>query len=149
MDVNYFDLSGGINQASTKTEMGMNPKKIYWSDSENIEIYNNKGLIKQKGNTLVIQLPVVEEITGMSEFESDSLYKLVITTLSGKVYVYSEVNDELKLLDKTLTGVNVKFAKFLRGILVSTESDAMFYIKDNQNFDIVDCNLKDKSGDIL
>ena len=43
MDVNYFDLSGGICQASTKTEMGMNPKKIYWSDSENIEIYNNKG----------------------------------------------------------------------------------------------------------
>ena len=24
----YFDLSGGINQASTKTELGLNPKKI-------------------------------------------------------------------------------------------------------------------------
>ena len=31
MDVNYFDLSGGINQASTKTELGFNPKKIYWN----------------------------------------------------------------------------------------------------------------------
>ena len=40
MEVNYFDLSGGINQASTKTELGTNSKLIYWSDSENIEIYN-------------------------------------------------------------------------------------------------------------
>lgn len=149
MDVNYFDLSGGINQASTKTEMGINPKKIYWSDSENIEIYNNKGIIRQKGNTLFIQLPTEEEITGLGEMESDSQYKLVITTVSGKVYVYSDITSELKLLDKTITGVNVRFTKFLRGLIVATESDAMFYIKDNDNFDVVDCNLKDKSGDVL
>ena len=55
MDVNYFDLSGGINQASTKTELGLNPKKIYWTDSENIEIYNNKGIKKQKGHTLFLE----------------------------------------------------------------------------------------------
>ncbi len=52
MDVNYFDLSGGINQASTKTELGLNPKKIYWTDSENIEIYNNNKGIKSKKEIL-------------------------------------------------------------------------------------------------
>ena len=40
MEVNYFDLSGGINQATTKVELGLNPKRICWSDSKNIEIYN-------------------------------------------------------------------------------------------------------------
>ena len=56
MDINYFDLSGGINQASTKAELGLNPKKIYWSDSTNIEIYNNKGITRQKGNSLFLEL---------------------------------------------------------------------------------------------
>ena len=85
MDINYFDLSGGINQSSTKTELGLNPRKIYWSDSTNIEIYNDKGITKQKGNTLFIELPEPEKITGMCEMEADDKYKLVITTISGKI----------------------------------------------------------------
>ena len=80
MEVNYFDLSGGINQSSTKTELGMNPKIIYWADSKNVEIYNNKGVIRQKGNAKFIELPEPESITGMCEMESDNLYKLVIVT---------------------------------------------------------------------
>ena len=148
MDVNYFDLSGGINQASTKTELGLNPKKIYWTDSENIEIYNNKGIKKQKGNTLFLELPEAEKITGLCEMESDGNYKLIITTVSGKIYVYNEVNASVTKLEKTLTGEKVLFAKFLRGVVVATESDAMFYIKDNSNFDVVDCKFKDKAGNI-
>ena len=104
MDVNYFDLSGGINQASTKTELGLNPKTIFWSDSKNVEVYNNKGVIKQKGNTLFVELPVSEEITGMCEIESDGIYKLVIITISGKIYIYSTFDDSLTLLEKTLSG---------------------------------------------
>lgn len=149
MDINYFDLSGGINQASTKTELGSNPKVIYWADSKNVEIYNNKGIIKQAGNTLFLELPTPEAIIAMHEIESDDLYKLVIITESGKIYVYQNSTSSLKLLDKTLTGKKVQFANFLRGIIVATESDAMFYIKDNEKFDIVDCNLKDKSGNVL
>ena len=87
MDINYFDLSGGINQSSTKTELGLNPSKIFWTDSQNIEIYKNKGIIKQKGNTLLINLPVLEQITGLHELEKENKSKLVITTISGKIYV--------------------------------------------------------------
>jgi len=137
MDINYFDLAGGINQATTKTELGTDTKVLYWAESENVEIYNNKGIIKQKGNTLLTALPQEEPITGMCEMESDGLYKLVITTESGKIYIYNNSSATLKQLDKTLTGKKVLFANFLRGILVSTESDEMFYIKDNETFDIV------------
>ena len=149
MDVNYFDLSGGINQASTKTELGVDTKRIYWTDSKNIEIYNNKGIIRQKGNTLMVELPEAEEITGIKEMESDGLFKLVITTISGKIYIYSATGESLILLNKTLTGKNVIFENFLRGVLIATESDTMFYIKDNSNFDIVECNLKDLNGNLL
>ncbi|MBR1425238.1 hypothetical protein IJ579_06725 [bacterium] len=147
MEINYFDLSGGINQASTKTDLGSSYKKIYWTDSKNVEIYDNRGIIKQKGNKLLTNLPTQETITGMCEMESDGLYKLIITTESGKIYVYKESTDELILLNKTLTGTNVKFAAFLRGILIATESDEMFYIKDNQNFNIEDCNLQNTAGE--
>ncbi len=149
MDINYFNLSGGINQALTKTELGTNTKTIYWADSKNIEIYNNRGLIKQKGNTLLLALENEDSITGMCEMESDGLYKLIITTISGKIYIYSQNSGTLTLLDKTLTGTKVLFAKFLRGVIIATDSDAMFYIKDNTTFDIEDCNLKDTTGSIF
>ena len=125
MDINYFDLSGGINLNSTKTELGTHRTRLSWADSKNVEIYLNKGIIKQKGNTLLFELPVSEPITGMHQMEYDDDYKLVITTQSGKIYIYSEQAEELMLLDKTLTGTNVKFACFLYGMVVSTESDEM------------------------
>lgn len=144
MDINYFDLSGGICQSSTKTELGLSSKILYWTDSKNIELYNNKGIVKQKGNTLLLNLPDKEPIIAMNEMESDGLYKLIIATKSGKIYVYSESSGSLKLLNKTISGKKVQFVNFLRGVIVATESDEMFYIKDNSNFDIVDCNLKTK-----
>lgn len=149
MDINYFDLSGGICQSSTKTELGLSSKILYWTDSKNIELYNNKGIVKQKGNTLLLNLPDKEPIIAMNEMESDGLYKLIIATKSGKIYVYSESSGSLKLLNKTISGKKVQFVNFLRGVIVATESDEMFYIKDNSNFDIVDCNLKNKAGNIF
>lgn len=149
MEINYFDLSGGINQASTKTELGSDTRKIYWSDSENIEVYNNKGLIKQKGNTLFIELPEPEEIIAMHEMEADDNTELVIVTVSGKIYIYSDSGHQLTLIEKTLTGKKVVFAPFLRGIIVATEADAMFYINNNETYTIEDCNLKDKGGNVV
>ena len=143
MDINYFDLSGGINLNSTKTELGIHKGRLPWADSKNIEIYTNKGIIKQKGNTLLFELPEEDSVTGMHEMESGDIYKLVITTQSGKIYIYDEVQNELTLLNKTLSGTNVKFACFLYGILVTTESDAMFYIKNDAEYTIEDCNLRD------
>ena len=93
MDINFFDMSGGINLNSTKTELGANNGKLFWSDSKNIEIYLNRGITKQKGNTLFLELPVSEKITAMHEFEKKGVYKLVITTVSGKIYIYSSENN--------------------------------------------------------
>ena len=39
MEVSYYNLAGGINQALTKTELGLNTKKIYFSKQI---YYNNK-----------------------------------------------------------------------------------------------------------
>lgn len=149
MDINYFDLSGGINQTTTKTELGLNPSKIYWSDSKNIELYNNRGIIRQQGNTLLFELPNEESILKMCEMECEGSYKLVIITESGKIYIYNDDTLELTLLNKTLSGVKINIVPFLRGVIVSSESDEMFYIKNNESLEIEEYVVKDIKGNIL
>ena len=83
METFYYNLSGGINQASTKTELGLNTKNIFWSDAENVEIFLNKGIIRQKGNVLYCEIPITEPITKLHEFGSSSNNRLLITTASG------------------------------------------------------------------
>ena len=92
MEVAYYNLSGGINQALTKTELGIDTKKIYWADAENVEILQNRGIVKQKGNSLFLEIG--EEITGLAEISAYDVNKLVITTISGKIYVYDEVHSK-------------------------------------------------------
>jgi len=135
----YYNLSGGINQASTKTELGISTKKLFWADSKNVEIYQNKGIIRQKGNVLFAQIPEQESITSIHEMKSGSLIRLLISTENGNLYVYEE-SHPLVLLERTIVSINPVFTNFLDGTLVSSESDAMFFI--NKNLEIEDCNLK-------
>ncbi len=147
MEAVYYNLSGGVNQALTKTELGADTKRIYWADSQNVEILQNRGIIKQKGNTLFLEIG--EEITGLAEMKAYDVSKMVITTVTGKIYIYDDAHSLKTLVDKTLTGVKPVFQSFLNGILVMSESDGLFYIKNDNNYTVVNCNLNDLSGNIL
>ncbi len=147
MEVAYYNLSGGINQALTKTELGLDTKKIYWADAENVEILQNRGIVKQKGNSLFLEIG--EEVTGLAEISAYDENKLVITTISGKIYIYDEVHSKKVLVGKTLSGVKPVFLNFLNGILIMTEADGLFYIKNNEAYDVVECELKDLSENII
>ena len=143
MEVAYYNLAGGINQALTKTELGIDTKKVCWSDAENVEILQNRGIVKQKGNSLFLEIG--EEITGLAEISAYDVSKMLITTVSGKIYIYDENHSKKTLVDKTLKGVKPVFLNFLNGILVMTEADGLFYIKNNADYEVVECNLKDLS----
>ncbi|MBR1680375.1 hypothetical protein IJ707_01135 [bacterium] len=145
----YYDLSGGINQASTKTELGFNTKKIFWSDSKNMEIYQNKGIVRQKGNVKFLQLPVEEAVIGIHEMKEGSIRRLLIATESGKLYIYDE-NDYLIQLDKTITSKRLLFTNFLNGILVAGDSDEMFFVKkSDSNYEFINCNLKRADNSVI
>ena len=153
-EVSYYDLSGGINLSVTKTELGLDTKKIYWSDSKNIEILSNKGIVKQKGNIRFCHLNEAEQITSLTELVSKSYNKLLITTISGKMYVYDPFKDEFSLLDKTLTGKRPRFISFLNGLVGISESDGLFYVKDNLDnkegkYEVIDCDLKNSSDEYV
>ena len=104
MEVAYYDLSGGINFSDTKTEMGLNTKRIYWADSYNIELLKNNGIKRQKGNTIFCELPNKEEITGIHQFTYNDEFKLIISTISGKIYVYDTKDKSFTELSLTLKG---------------------------------------------
>lgn len=146
METSYYNLSGGICLSRTKTELGLDTKKMYWSDSENVEIYKNRGISKQSGNTLICSIPNSDGITGMFEMVNKNDPKLVITTESGKIYIYNPQNSSLTKLNKTISSQKPVFTAFLNGVLISGNSDSLFYIKNNTNFDIVECNLTDLSN---
>lgn len=137
----YYDLSGGINQSSTKTELGLNTKKIFWTDSKNVEIYQNKGIIRQKGNIKIGTVPENEKILYIHEMNADTGSVILIITESGKIYAFDE-NDNIILLNKTLHSSKIIFANFLNGTIVAGDRDAMFYIKKNANYEFIDCNLQ-------
>lgn len=147
METAYYNLAGGINQSLTKTELGIDTKRIYWADSENVEIFQNRGIVKQNGNSLF--LDIEEEITGLAEMSAYDKNKLVITTVSGKIYIHDEEKVKTTLLEKTLAGKKPKFLNFLNGILIMSELDGLFYIKNNETYDIVDCGLKELNGNTL
>ena len=138
----FYDLSGGINKASTKTELGMDVNKLYWSDSKNMEILQNKGLIRQRGNIRLASTPSPEKIIAMHQMKYAKVYNLIIATNTGKLFVFNPKNLQLKKLDKSVSGTSrLNFADFLNGVIVSSKDDTPFFIKNNTTFDVVDCNL--------
>ena len=147
METAYYDLSGGINQALTKTELGLDTKKIFWTDAENIEILQNRGIVKQNGNSLF--LDIEEEITGMAELTAYDNHKMVITTVSGKIFIYDDSSQSRVLAEKTLNGKNPRFLKFLNGILIISEADGLFYIKNDSNYSVIECNLRDLNDNLI
>ena len=77
MEVGYYNLSGGINQSLTKTELGLDTKRMYWADSKNVELLKNNGLKKQRGNAIYCEVPDKQPITGLHQFKHHNKYKLI------------------------------------------------------------------------
>src|SRR5574344_663629 len=131
MENYYYNLSGGINQASTKTELGLDTKKIYWSDSQNVEILQNKGIKRQNGNVKIAELETNEKITAIHQMKYGDFYKVIIVTVSGKLYIYSSNNNNIVELSKTLNSSKPTFVNFLNGVLISSKTDKLFFIKND------------------
>lgn len=146
----FYNLSGGVNQSSTKTELGLDTKQIFWSDSKNIEILQSKGIIRQKGNTLFVELPVQEKIIATHQMKYGKLYNLLIVTEKGKLFVFSPKNQGLKQLSKTVSGLSrLNFVDFLNGVIVSGKNDPLFFVKNNDTFDVIECGLNDAAGELV
>jgi hypothetical protein len=149
MQTYFYNLAGGINQTASKTALGLDTKQLYWTDSKNIEILQGNGLIKQKGNTLLMNLAAQEAIIGLHQLKDGSDYSLLIATDAGKLYVYS-ASQTLIQLDKTIDGsASVNFVDFLDGVIVGSKKDELFYINNDVGYTTENCNLKDANNNYI
>ncbi|MBR1908468.1 hypothetical protein IJ818_05995 [bacterium] len=149
MQTYYYNLSGGINQASTKTELGLDTKNIYWTDSKNVEILQNRGIIKQKGNTNILTLQSNEKISAMHELKYSSKRRLVIITISGLIYIYNFDNDTIVLSKSSIPHNKVTFTDYLNGTLIASDTSKLIFLKNDENFTVSDCNLKDLNDEYV
>lgn len=148
MQTYFYDLAGGINQAASKTALGLDTKKLYWAGSKNIEILQNNGIIRQKGNTLLLQLSE-EEIIGLHQLKEGANYSLLVATNAGKLYVYG-TNQTLTKLNKTIDGfARINFVDFLDGVIAGSKNDPLFYMNNDSGYVVEDCNLKDSNNNII
>ncbi len=148
MKTYFYNLAGGINQAATKTELGLNTDKImYWADAKNIEILQNSGIIKQQGNVLLLTVEGNEKVIGLHQLKDEKTYNLLIATSGGNLFVYGTTSQTLTKLDKTIDGsVRVNFVEYLDGVICSSKKNTPFYINNDVGYTIESCNLGDSNG---
>ncbi len=150
MQTFFYNLAGGINQAATKTELGLDTKKLYWTDSKNIEILQNSGIIRQKGNALLLQSDDEEQIIGLHQFKDGKGYNLLIATSAGNLFVYGAKSQTITQLEKTIDGTSrINFTDFLDGVIVSGTKTELFYINNDDGYIIEDCNLTDATDTVI
>ena len=129
MSFYFYDLSGGINNAESKTALGIGNKKVYWSEGENVEIYQNKGIIRQNGNILLCDLHKNVEIIGVFEHEQNTERHMLIYTAQGELYALNYQTGVLTCLKNDFTGAEkVAFCKFMHGVVVSNGIDEPVFI---------------------
>jgi len=149
MQTYYYNLSGGINQASTKTELGLDTKNIYWTDSKNVEILQNRGIIKQKGNTNVFTLQSNEKISAMHELKYSSKRRLIIITEIGSIYIYNFDNNTIVLSEMSIPHNKITFTDYLNGTLIASDISKLIFLKNDEYFTVCDCNLKNINNDYI
>jgi len=152
MEKYFYDLSGGINKADTKTTLGLAPKKLYWADSLNIEIYQNNGVASQKGNVLKTQLPtdlennsgVAAQINSIFEYPKTELGIILLGTSDGKLYALDTKTGSLSLKKGDLSAqTTLSFTKYNQGVFCTNGSDDPFYIQLDKSPQITPCEAVD------
>lgn len=129
MSFYFYDLSGGINLAQSKTTLGLDTKKVFWAQGENVEIYQNRGIIRQNGNILLCDIGENVQIIGLFGFEKNARHYLLINTALGKLYMFDYAMGVLTCLKSDFSASQkVTYAKFLDGVCVSNGIDEPVFV---------------------
>lgn len=129
MSYYFYDLSGGINLSQSKTFLGLDTKKVYWAQGENVEIYQNRGIIRQNGNILLCDIGENTQIIGLFGFERKGRHYLLINTASGKLHMFDYATGVLTCLKNDFSASkNVTYANFLGGVCVSNGVDEPVFV---------------------
>ena len=141
----FYNFKGGLDLKNSAPLIEQSENKTFWADGYNIELLGNGGITQMKGSQLLKQLTGSEEINGGFEGENNGNAFLVVTTNSGKFYLYSN-NDFI--LKKSDLSANAKpnFKKYLNGVFVSNGLDEPFLFVPNNTPEILSANCTTSGG---
>ena len=109
--LNYYDLTGGLNNVSTPDTINSSTRKTESPDMVNVEFLKLGGIKSMDGN---VQFGDTKssKIIGGWEYIKDNKKYMIIATYEGELYMYDEVSEKFDYdaIDKSL-GLNY-FYKF-------------------------------------
>lgn len=127
------NFSGGLNTALAALQLGLDSKKTSWSEALNVEIFNQQGVCRQKGNTQLTQTPEGQGVTSLYTITPQSdknKQKVLYSTDLGEFYEYDCSTNTHKQLKTGLTPAAACFyAPYIGGVAVANGVDEPFFYK--------------------
>ncbi|MDD3325381.1 MAG: hypothetical protein PHN38_09715 [Sulfurospirillaceae bacterium] len=146
----YYDLSGGLNTAATKTDLGLATQKVFWAEAQNVEVYKNKGIIRQNGNVLAFQSPLNKPVFSLYGYEIDGKEIFLYSCNDGYIYCYDSVLAVSTLVYSQFTSPeNVRYTRFLSGVVISNGVDDPIYFNHLTPTSPKACNAVNSAGNSI
>lgn len=124
----FYNLSGGLNTAATKTDLGLETSKVFWSEAQNVEIFKNKGVTRQNGNTQTFCASLNKPITSIFGYVIDGIEYILHTTDDGQLYCYNSDSEVItEVAYKFTSPLNITYTRFLQGVVLSNGVDEPIY----------------------
>lgn len=143
----YYNLSGGLNTAATKTDLGLDTTRVYWSEAKNVEIFKNKGVTRMNGNILAFTAPSNKPITGIFGYSIEGKELILFNCQEGEIYFHDTSTGNTTLVAHTFTSPNnVTYTRFLTGVIISNGVDDPVYFNHKTPTIINHCNAKTASN---
>lgn len=145
-----YDFSAGVNYSLSKMVLGLTTQPLAWADSKNVELHNDKGLCRMKGNCTVVNTPDDASVLGMYEYAKGNDKYLVVNTAAGNFYYYDEDYNSLILKKSGLSTTAIpSYTNYLDGVICSNGVDEPFYFEKGAEEEIQSCNAVDSNGEYI
>ena len=139
----YYDLSGGLNTAATKTDLGLETKRVYWSEAQNVEVYKNKGIKRQSGNVLAFCASLNKPINNIFGYLIDDKEVIIYSCDDGSIYYYNPLLDKHTSINCNYSaGHRPVFTRFLAGVVISNGVDDPIFFDHKKPGEFKQCNAK-------
>lgn len=146
----FYNLAGGLNTAATKTALGLDVEKVYWSDAKNVEIYKNRGVTRQNGNIKLYEHAAKSPVRGLFAYKDNDAELIFFNCENGNVYCYNATSNELKTIYQGFSCVyEPTYTRFLTGVAISNGVEPPVYFDYKIHETAVTCGTKGANGEPL
>ena len=126
--INYYDLTGGLNNVSTPDSLNSTPKKTESPDMVNVEFFKLGGIKSMEGNA---QFGDTQEyaIVGGWEYTQNNNKYMIIALSSGSIKIYNASTEKFDEIYKFPHSANrVSFCNMNNGVVFTNGiDDPAFY----------------------